>query len=247
MNILLIPLSFFRSFLFALLYLPILMTASLIAIFCNVVFNKRSIDDWIIQSWGKGSCALFGVKVHVRGLENIPDRGCLFLFNHTSLFDVFAIQGYVKTGLRFGAKIELFKIPFFGTIMRRAGILPIDRGNRSAVLKVYEAARLKIAEGNCYALAPEGTRNTTSTLAPFKSGPFILAIEAQAPIVPVVVRGASQILPKGAFLPNAKRWTCTIELEVLRSVEARDYKIEQRHELQEVVRSKMMEKIQDTP
>lgn len=192
--------------------------------------------------WGRGSCFVFGVRVKVHGAENIPTKqGCLFLFNHSSLFDVFAIQGYVKRGLRFGAKIELFKIPMFGTIMRRTGILPIDRGNRAAVLKVYESARQKIALGDSFALAPEGTRNTQEKLAPFKSGPFILAIEAGAPIVPVVVKGAASILPKRAFLPNATQWTCLIDLYVLPPIVVDSFRLDQRQELQALVRSKMLE------
>ncbi len=237
-----VPVSFLRSFLFAILYGPALVFISTLAVICNLLFNSRAMDDWIMEKWGRGSCLIFGVRVRVHGAQNIPtSKGCIFLFNHTSLFDVFAIQGFIKRGLRFGAKIELFKIPMFGTIMRRTGILPIDRGNRSAVLRVYDSAREKIAMGDCFVLAPEGTRNTEEKLAPFKSGPFILAIEAHAPVVPIVVKGAASILPKGSFLPNAKRWTCTIDLYVLPPIETDSFQVDQRHELQALTRKKMLE------
>ena len=238
---LLIPVCFVRSLIYSILYLPTLILASTIAVICNIVFNSRAVDDWIIEMWGRGSCFFSGVNVRVIGSENIPkDSGCIFLFNHSSLYDVFAIQGFVKRGLRFGAKIELFKIPMFGMIMRRVGMLPIDRRNRSAVLRIYEMARDLIAKGNCYALAPEGTRSETNKLAPFKTGPFILGIEAQAPLVPVVVEGASEILPKGAFLPNATRWTTTIQLRILPPISTKNYTLERRYELQAIVRQEML-------
>ncbi|MFN7904022.1 MAG: lysophospholipid acyltransferase family protein [Pseudobdellovibrionaceae bacterium] len=241
LHLLILPFAFIRSFVFAVLYLPGLILISTVAVICNVVFNIRAVDDFILEKWGRASCLIFGVRVNVTGLENIPkNQGCLFLFNHTSFFDVFAIQGYVKTGVRFGAKIELFKIPMFGTIMRRVGILPIDRGNRSAVLKVYESAKQKMASGDCYVLAPEGARNTEEKLGPFKTGPFILAIEAEAPIVPIIIKGAVNILPKGAFLPNANRWSTAIDLQILPPLSSQGYTVNQRLELQSKVRAEML-------
>jgi 1-acyl-sn-glycerol-3-phosphate acyltransferase len=76
-------------------------------------------------------------------------------------------------------------------------------------------------------------------LAPFKSGPFIFAINAHAPLVPVVVKGASDVMPKGSFIPNWGRWTSTITLQVLPAVDTSPYTTATRPALQEEVRKAM--------
>ncbi|MGE5085369.1 MAG: lysophospholipid acyltransferase family protein [Bacillota bacterium] len=205
----------------------------------NILFNNRKIEDQIVYLWTRPLCWVFGVKVVVKGLENRPKGGYIYVFNHTSFFDIFAMSGWLGS-FRFGAKIELFKIPIFGLAMRRAGILPIARSRREEVFKVYKAAEARIANGERFALAPEGTRQKTERLGPFKSGPFILAINAKAPIVPVVIKGASAIMPKGHWIPNWGVWSRTITLEVLPAVDVSGYTIEDRPELQERVRKIML-------
>ncbi|QDK37667.1 1-acyl-sn-glycerol-3-phosphate acyltransferase [Bdellovibrio sp. NC01] len=208
-------------------------------IIANILFNNRKLEDHIVEFWTRNCCRMFGVKVVTKGLENRPPGGFLYVFNHTSFFDIFAMNGWLGS-FRFGAKIELFKIPVFGAGMRRAGILPIARERREEVFKVYQAAEARIKAGERFALAPEGTRQKTETLGNFKSGPFIFAINAKAPIVPVIVKGAAAIMPKGNIIPNWGVWSRTITLEVLPAVDATAYTIEQRPQLQERVRQMML-------
>lgn len=215
----------------------ILCSVSILAV--NLLFNNRKLEDHIVEIWTRNACRMFGVKVDVKGLENIPKGGCLFVFNHTSFFDIFAMNGWLGS-FRFGAKIELFKIPVFGAAMRRAGILPIARSRREEVFKVYQEAEQRIAAGERFALAPEGTRQKEEILGSFKSGPFIFAINAKAPIVPIIVKGAAAILPKNHFIPNWGVWQSTIHLEVLKPVDPTEFTIEQRPELQEKVRQMML-------
>lgn len=207
-------------------------------IFVNLLFNSRKMEDCIVEFWARNACRMFGVKVVVKGLENLPPGGFLYVFNHTSFFDIFAMSGWLGS-FRFGAKIELFKIPIFGTAMRRAGILPIARDRRDEVFKVYKAAEARIKAGERFALSPEGTRQVVEKLGRFKSGPFVFAINAKAPIVPVIVKGAAAILPKGHTIPNWGVWSRTISLELLPPVNTLDYKIEERPKLQEKVFSIM--------
>ncbi len=231
--------SVVRSSLMAILYIPFLLLCSISSVVMNLIFNSRKIDDSIIQFWGRWSCKMFGVNVHVAGLENIPQGGCLFLFNHTSFFDVFAMAGYLP-GIRFGAKIELFSIPFFGLAMRRLGMLPIARQKREEVFKLYQASEVRIANGERFALAPEGTRQDSEVLGSFKAGPFVFAINAKAPIVPVVIKNASQILPKGSYIPNWNVWNRDIQIHILPYVNTTEFGMNQRPALQDLVRSKML-------
>jgi 1-acyl-sn-glycerol-3-phosphate acyltransferase len=228
-----------RSLLMAALYPAVLMFFSIVAIVMNLVLNNRRLDDIWALWWGQASCAMFGVKVKVRGQENIPAGGCIYLFNHTSFFDIFAMQGSLR-GFRFGAKIELFKIPIFGIAMRRMGALPIARERRDEVFRVYEAAQHRIERGEKFALAPEGTRQTEEKLGSFKAGPFVFAINAHAPLVPVVIRGAAPILPKGHWIPNHDVWSREITIDVLPAVSTEGVEIKDRPMLQEKVRNEML-------
>lgn len=228
-----------RSVLMVVLYPFFLVLISAVAITVNLLFNKRSWDDAVALAWGKISCWMFGVKIIVRGQENIPAGGCIYLFNHTSFFDIFAMQGALH-GFRFGAKIELFKIPVFGMAMRRMGALPIARERRDEVFRVYQAAQERIERGEKFALAPEGTRQNEEKLGNFKAGPFVFAINAHAPLVPVVIRGAAAIMPKGHWVPNWDRWTREVTIDVLPPVSTESFGIKDRPFLQEKVRNEML-------
>lgn len=231
-------LSYPRSLL-ALVWFPIhTALCALALIIVNLTMNNRPLEDHIVEFWTRNACRMFGVKVEVKGLENRPQGGFLYVFNHTSFFDIFAMNGWLGS-FRFGAKIELFKIPVFGPAMRRAGILPIARDRREEVFKVYQAAEARIKAGERFALAPEGTRQNSERLGSFKSGPFIFAINAKAPIVPVIVKGAAAILPKGHIIPNWGIWSRTITLQVLPPIDPLAYTIENRPQLQEKVRKTM--------
>jgi 1-acyl-sn-glycerol-3-phosphate acyltransferase len=221
------------------LYPFVLVLICIVAIGGNLLFNNRRFDDRVALLWGQISCWMFGVKVTLRGRENIPAGGCIFLFNHTSFFDIFAMQGAIR-GFRFGAKIELFKIPVFGRTMTRMGALPIARHRRDEVFRVYEAAQSRIARGEKFALAPEGTRQTEEVLGSFKAGPFVFGINAKAPLVPVVIRGAAAIMPKNHWLPNRDRWVREVTIDVLPAVSTEGYSVDERPILQERVRSAML-------
>jgi 1-acyl-sn-glycerol-3-phosphate acyltransferase len=183
---------------------------------------------------------MYNVRVREIGRENLPTSACVYIFSHTSFFDIFAMAACLK-GMRFGAKIELFKIPFFGRAMKMAGVLPIARSNREKVLRVYQRAGQKTEQGYQFSLAPEGARNTEEKLLPFKSGPFIFAISAQIPLIPVVVKGAYQVLPKDAILPNWKRWSSEITLQYLPGISTEGILIENRSQLQRIAFDKMAE------
>lgn len=211
-----------------------------VAMLGHYIFKNRKLDDYFVSFWGRLCCGMSGVKVVVDGRENIPEVGCLFLFNHCSFFDVFALAGYLP-GVRFGAKAELFKIPIFSHTMRAMNTLPIARNNREEVYKIYEEAKIRFANHEQFALSPEGGRFFGKQLSPFKAGPFIFAMSAGAPIVPVVIIGAFEALPKGAFLFNKNKLKHTIVLKILEPIDTKIYSQDMRKELQKKVFDKMNE------
>jgi 1-acyl-sn-glycerol-3-phosphate acyltransferase len=115
-----------------------------------------------------------------------------------SWFDVFALAATLPR-YTFVAKEELSRIPLFGPGARAAGVVFLDRANRKAAFKSYETAAQEVKRGRAIVVFPEGTRGHDYHLRPFKKGPFVLAIAAQSPIVPTIVHGAREVMPKGSF------------------------------------------------
>src|SRR6185312_9329525 len=230
-------LSFIRSAIMMIFF--VLLTAGCSSVMVVVAFTKdRKHLIRVGQFWTSNSLRMFGVKLKVIGQENLTSANCLFLFNHTSFFDVFALFTIVP--VRYGAKIELFKIPIFSGAMKAFGVLPIARQSREDVFRVYkEVADNLNKEGDFFALSPEGGRSVEETLLPFKAGPFVFAIQAKLPIIPVVIHGARDIMPKGTMIPNRDKWTTEIEVRFLPMVETLSYTYETRAELMDLVFQQM--------
>lgn len=215
------PLYFFTLVraLLVFILLPILTVATSITVIIYGAFGRDEKITYHMWLWSQIVLRYFGVRVLARGFEKIPTTGgAILAFNHQSHFDIPAITGSSKRLVRYGAKIELFRIPFFGPAIRVAGCLPIARENRREVFRIYEMAAAKFKQGIVYALAPEGTRQANPVIAPFKKGPFIFAVNAGVPIVPVVVEGADRVLPKGQLLVNLGHLTRTVRVRVLEPI-----------------------------
>ena len=157
-----------------------------------------SIFEWCMRAWAKSVLIAAGVKVRVHGAEHLS-AGAVYVSNHVSWFDIFSLETVVPR-CTFISKRSLRSIPMFGPGAAATGIVFIDRGNRKAAFAQYEAAALSVRAGRSIVVCPEGTRGTDYHLRPFKKGPFVLAIAAQAPIVPTIVYGAREIMPKGSVL-----------------------------------------------
>ncbi|MGH7571270.1 MAG: lysophospholipid acyltransferase family protein [Gemmatimonadota bacterium] len=128
-----------------------------------------------------------------------PDRPYLFMSNHRSLFDIFALFLSTRHSLRMVAKRELFFIPIFGWAMWMCGFIPIDRSDRESAIKSLNEAARRVRDGISVLVFPEGTRGSGSGLLSFKKGGFVLALQAGVPVVPVAIQGSERIMPKGSL------------------------------------------------
>lgn len=170
----------------------------LIAALLRVKDRPGSPYDWSPRLWGRTHLFLGGATVIEHDVHHKQGAQHIFVANHLSNFDVFALAAMLPW-MKFVAKAELFKVPILGPAMLRAGMIPIERANRKSAFKSYSEATERIQRGASVAVYPEGTRGDSYALRPFKKGPFVLAIQAQAPIVPVLVYGALDRQRKGEF------------------------------------------------
>jgi len=140
---------------------------------------------------------LCGARVRVRGLERLGDGPYIFTPNHQSHFDIAALLGYLPGTNRFAAKREMFAEPILGAVLRTMGMIPVDRGDSLASIERLNQLKL---DGFSVIIFPEGTRSSDGALLPFKKGAFVAAITLGVPVVPVVCKGTTRIMPKGKYL-----------------------------------------------
>lgn len=151
----------------------------------------------LARTWARFTLLSANVRVEVRGSENIPHGPAVYMPNHVSHFDVFALLGYLNVQFRWTAKKELFSIPLLGLAMRRAGYILIDRSRHDRAMASMRKAADKISRGTSIVIFPEGTRSCDGSLQyPFKKGGFHLAIDSGVPIIPITVIGSREVLPK---------------------------------------------------
>jgi 1-acyl-sn-glycerol-3-phosphate acyltransferase len=181
-----------------------------------------------------------GVKVRVHGWENLGSGPHIFASNHISWFDVPALAKILPR-YKFVAKAELFKVPIFGRGMRAVGMIEIQRDNRKAAFGAYEIAAEKIRGGSSVVVFPEGTRGHAYPLRPFKKGPFVLAIAAGVPIIPVIVHGTIEIMPKGSLWAHPG----TIDVHLLEPVSTTGVDYDHREALMQTVRTRMVNALRD--
>ena len=145
---------------------------------------------------GLGLC---GIRVRVAGAQHIPlDRAAVYCANHQSNVDPPILFDKLHPRMHIVYKAEIDAIPLLARAFRHGGFVPIDRRNREAAMRSLEAGALSIRSGNSFLIFPEGTRSTTAGLLPFKKGGFLMALKAQAPIVPVAIQGGRDAMQRGS-------------------------------------------------
>lgn len=174
-----------------------IMVAIIPVVIISLFSKTGNIPHLIARYWARFSLVCSGCSVMLQGEENIPEGPAIYMPNHVSHFDVFAILGYLNVQFRWTVKKELFRIPLLGLGMRRVGYILIDRADHDKAMKSMQLAAERIRSGTSIVIFPEGTRSCDGTIHyPFKKGGFHLALDAGVPIVPVSVKGTRAILPK---------------------------------------------------
>lgn len=210
-----------------------------------VVNRSRSLGANIAASAGSElALAAAGVKLNIVGEENVwAARPAVFLFNHQSQLDVFVLAALLRKDFTGVAKKSLEKDPFFGPIGYLADVAFIDRSNTEAAKKGLEPAVEALKNGRSIAIAPEGTRSPTPRLLPFKKGPFHIAMQADVPVVPIVMRNCGEIMAAHSMVIHPG----TVDVTVLPPVSTHDWTLDNLNERIAEVRQMYLDTLEDWP
>lgn len=199
--------------------------------------NGRKIHFYLAAPWARMILWVCGIKVRISGQKNI-DTGvpCIYMTNHQSYFDIFALLACLPVDFKFIVKQELMRIPLFGPSMRKAGYIGIERKDpRKAVESIKKAAE-KIKQGASVVIFPEGTRSIDGRLREFKRGGFSLSLKSGCDIVPVAISNSYLIAPKGSLRINRG----SIDMAIGEPISVKGYRKKNIAELMDRVKDAML-------
>jgi 1-acyl-sn-glycerol-3-phosphate acyltransferase len=153
------------------------------------------------RCWGPGLLWAARARLLVSGTEHVDPRGTyVFVANHASMIDVPALFAALPVNVRFILKSELRWVPFIGWYAWATGMVFLPRGNRTrSLLVAIERAARALRGGASVVAFPEGTRTRDGKVQAFKKGAFMSALRAGVPVVPVLLTGTRDVLPRGTF------------------------------------------------
>ena len=192
----------------------------------------KTIQNWVDQMLKKAHVTCEVINPY--NTQPIPGRATILMCNHSSAFDIpLSFKAFPNHSIRMLAKKELSKIPIMAQGMVAAEFAFIDRKNRYQAIKDLAHARKLMESGIIMWIAPEGTRSKDGKLAAFKKGAFITAIQAQAIIIPIGIRGAFDVMPGNSLQLHTNKKT---EIHIGKAIDASLYTVENKDELIKVTR-----------
>ena len=215
------------------------------AYYCCVILGRAAIGrlrredvDRYARGWARGLLRMARIDIQVQG--QAPDfsdgRRYIILCNHSSHYDIPVSFAHLSGSIRMLAKKELFSIPLFGQTLSAGEFPSINRGNRQQAVRDLANARRLMESGIVLWAAPEGTRSADGRLLPFKKGCFHLALDTDAVIIPLAIRGIHQVLPARTWKLNLGM---PVEVEIGEPIDASRYSAEQLPELMADTRARL--------
>ncbi len=177
---------------------------------------------WLMPAW----------RVCFEGRQNIQKKPYIIVSNHQSLLDILVIYGLFFP-FKWVSKIEIFKIPFIGWNMYLNKYIGLQRGDRQSSEDMFKQAAGHVRQGSSVYFFPEGTRSKTGELRPFKVGAFLLAKKLRVPILPIMIDGTKNALPKHSLSFHGKH---SIRVKVLPEIEPDAFTDKSPEQLAEYVR-----------
>ncbi|MBS1856510.1 MAG: 1-acyl-sn-glycerol-3-phosphate acyltransferase [Acidobacteria bacterium] len=179
-------------------------------------------------------------RIRIVGLENLrPDHVYVIVSNHQSLADI-PVLSHLRIDTKWLAKAELFRMPLVGWMLRMAGDVPVERSDRGKSARALMQCGQYLRRQCSVVFFPEGSRSPDGQVRPFAEGPFMLAIREQVPILPLVVEGSGNALPKHSWVFGPRQ---DIHLQVLPEVAVAGWETRQSAALRDAVRGKIVDEL----
>lgn len=206
--------------------------------------DKRRAIDLTVTLGSELALASAGIDIEILGEENLwAQRPAIFIFNHQSKLDLLLMGYLVRRGVTGVAKKEAADVPGIGAFMRMADVAFVDRGNRQATSVALQPVVDMLRKGLSLGIAPEGTRSLSPKLGPFKKGAFHLAMQADVPLVPVVIRNAGERMARGDQVLHAGK----VQVAVLPPISVKRWSVANLDRHVAAVRQKYLDTLADWP
>ena len=213
---------------------------SWIAFFVCYPFDKRRV---VVHRLSKWICdVVFGLPPHMKrdvvGVENIDtNQPYVIVINHTSMMDIMSIYP-LPLVFKWVSKREVYRIPMVGRLLYMHGDIVINRASTKEAMQLVHTRGMEwLKKGASVSIFPEGTRSKDGEIHNFKAGAFILAKDAEVPILPVVVEGTNNMVRNRIFM----NWKNRITIKVLPPVSKEDVVSRPIKEVMAEVRESMVE------
>jgi 1-acyl-sn-glycerol-3-phosphate acyltransferase len=175
-----------------------------------------SLYSWLNPAW----------RVHVEGREKIrPGVTYVMVANHQSLLDILVLFR-LFAHFKWVSKIENFRVPFIGWNMSLNRYIKLRRGDPQSIGEMMAACSRALDDGNSIMMFPEGTRSPDGRLRAFKHGAFTLARASGCPLLPIVIEGTANALPKRGFVLRGRHPIAIRVLDEIPHEKFRDLPVE---------------------
>jgi 1-acyl-sn-glycerol-3-phosphate acyltransferase len=183
------------------------------------------------------------LRVKVLGKENlIKDKACVYMSNHSSMLDIFLLFK-IHSNLIWVSKKENFKAPILGWVMKLNQYISVDRLDPKRLNKMMSNCSKALEKGSPIMIFPEGTRSKTGEILGFRDGGFRVAINNKVPIVPVVMYGAAEVLPKNGFIVPARK--TVVKIKVLEPIDVTPFLPDKYDEMKDYTRALMFKEFEN--
>lgn len=192
-----------------------------------------SLYIWVFPPWQVSICG----KQHID-----PKATYIIVSNHQSLVDIL-VAFTLFIHFKWVSKAELFKIPLIGWNMMLNRYVRLQRGQKDSIRKMYKACEEHLSAGSSVYLFPEGTRSETGLVKPFKEGAFVLANRLNLPVLPIVINGSKNAVPKHSLNFHGRS---DVSLEILPPMLPEQFGSteEMRDTIREMIRTRVVEEQQ---
>lgn len=159
---------------------------------------------------GKMIFVLAGVKVTMRGIDNLPTDSCVVVANHASYIDGILLNAYLPSRFGFVIKGEMRDIPIVHFLLRRSGSKFVERNETTGSSRDARLLVKAAQGGESLGFFPEGTFLLETGVGRFRPGAFVAAIKGDMPVVPIAISGTRQMLPSKQYIPRRAHLTIDI-------------------------------------